>query len=215
MHFAGLQVDPDAVDLYKINDHKTALIIGDVSGKGTSAAFNMSQMKGVFHSLVQLNLSAKEFLVNANNALSSCLEKTSFITISYFLIDSESKSVEFARAGHCPTLYYDNEAQEVKFFQNKGLGLGILRNSNYYKYVEVNKVIFKKGDVLMLYTDGITEAKNTLNEEYGYERLQNLLFENKNKESHEIQSAVISSLFEFCGEQPLNDDYTVVILKFK
>ena len=212
---AADEVGGDYYDLYKINDHKTALIIGDVSGKGTSAAFNMSQMKGVFHSLVQLNLSAKEFLVNANNALSSCLEKTSFITISYFLIDSENKSVEFARAGHCPTLYYDNEAQEVKFFQNKGLGLGILRNSNYHKYVEVNKVFFKKGDVLMLYTDGITEAKNTLNEEYGYERLQNLLFENKNKESHEIQAAVISSLFEFCGEQPLNDDYTVVILKFK
>lgn len=212
---AADEVGGDYYDLYKINEKKIALIIGDVSGKGTSAAFNMSQMKGVFHSLVQLNLSAKEFLVNANNALSSCLEKTSFITISYFLIDSENKSVEFARAGHCPTLYFDSEAQEVKFFQNKGLGLGILRNSNYYKYVEVNKVFFKTGDILMLYTDGITEAKNNLNEEYGYERLQNLLFENKNKESHEVQSAVISSLFEFCGEQPLNDDYTVVILKFK
>src|SRR5690606_13142025 len=180
---------------------KVALIIGDVSGKGTSAAFNMSQMKGVFHSLVQLNLSAKDFLVNANNALSSCLEKTSFITISYFILDNKERTIEFARAGHCPTLFFDSEVQEVKFFQNKGLGLGILRNSNYYKYVEVNKVTFRKGDILMLYTDGITEAKNIRNEEYGYERLQKLLFEHKDKEPKEIETAVINSLFEFCGQQ--------------
>jgi phosphoserine phosphatase RsbU/P len=212
---AADEVGGDYYDIFKINDQKVALIIGDVSGKGTSAAFNMSQMKGVFHSLVQLNLSAKDFLVNANNALSSCLEKTSFITISYFILDIKDRSIEFARAGHCPTLFFDTSVQEVKFFQNKGLGLGILRNSNYHKYVEVNKVYFKKGDILMLYTDGITEAKNPLNEEYGYERLQKLLFENKDKEPKEIETAVINSLFEFCGQQPLNDDYTVVIVKFK
>lgn len=212
---AADEVGGDYYDIYKVSEQKVALIIGDVSGKGTSAAFNMSQMKGVFHSLVQLNLSAKEFLVNANNALSSCLEKTSFITISYFLLDGEEKSLEFARAGHCPTLYFEKESGEVKFFQNKGLGLGILRNSNYHKYVEVNKLTFKQGDILMLYTDGITEAKNAMHEEYGYDRLQKLLLENKDKESKEIQSAVIDSLFEFCGDQPLNDDYTVLILKFK
>ncbi len=212
---AADEVGGDYYDIFKINDQKVALIIGDVSGKGTSAAFNMSQMKGVFHSLVQLNLSAKDFLVNANNALSSCLEKTSFITISYFILDNKERTIEFARAGHCPTLFFDNEAQEVRYFQNKGLGLGILRNSNYHKYVEVNKVDFRKGDILMLYTDGITEAKNTRNEEYGYERLQKLLFEHSAKEPKEIEAAVIESLFEFCGEQPLNDDYTVVIVKFK
>ena len=212
---AADEVGGDYYDTFKISDQKVALIIGDVSGKGTSAAFNMSQMKGVFHSLVQMNLSAKEFLVNANNALSSCLEKTSFITISYFILDNKERSIEFARAGHCPTLFFDSEAQEAVFFQNKGLGLGILRNTSYHKYVEVNKITFRKGDILMLYTDGITEAKNIRSEEYGYERLQKLLFEHKDKEPKEIETAVIDSLFKFCGEQPLNDDYTVVIVKFK
>src|SRR5690606_16452647 len=128
-------------------------------------------------------------LVNANNALSSCLEKTSFITISYFLLDGVAKTLEFARAGHCPTLYFEKESGEARFFQNKGLGLGILRNSSYHKYVEVNKLNFKQGDILMLYTDGITEAKNASNEEYGYDRLLNLLIDNKDKDSKEIQSA--------------------------
>lgn len=212
---AADEVGGDYYDIYKINDHKVALIIGDVSGKGTSAAFNMSQMKGVFHSLVQMDLSAKDFLVHANNALSSCLEKTSFITISYFILDNANKTVEFARAGHCPTLYFNARQQKAEFYQNKGLGLGILRNSSYYKYVEVNKINFSSGDIIMLYTDGITEAKNDKNEEYGYERLRHLLLQHHDETPREIEKALIDSLYEFCGEQALNDDYTTVIIKFR
>lgn len=212
---AADEVGGDYYDIYEVNEQKVVLIIGDVSGKGTSAAFNMSQMKGVFHSLVQLNLSAKDFLIHANNALSSCLEKTSFITISYFILDSKTSSIEFARAGHCPTLYFDAERQEAVFYQDKGLGLGILRNSSYHKYVEVNKIKFSSGDIIMLYTDGITEAKNPQHEEYGYERLKQLLVKNSDKTPDEIKTILINSLYEFCGEQALNDDYTAVIIKFK
>ena len=212
---AADEVGGDYYDIYKINDDKIALIIGDVSGKGTSAAFNMSQMKGVFHSLVQMDLSPKNFLVHANNALSSCLEKTSFITISYFILDSKNKSIEFARAGHCPTLYYSTKEQKAIYFQNKGLGLGILRNASYYKYVAVDSINFSPGDILMLYTDGIIEAKNSKNEEYGYDRLQTLLDQHKDKNPREIETVLINSLYEFCGEQALDDDYTAVIIKFK
>lgn len=212
---AADEVGGDYYDIYEINERKAILIIGDVSGKGTSAAFNMSQMKGVFHSLVQLNLSAKDFLIHANNALSSCLEKTSFITISYFILDNETGTVEFARAGHCPTLYFSAERQEAVFYQNKGLGLGILRNSSYHKYVEVNKIEFSSGDIMLLYTDGITEAKNNKNEEYGYERLKHLLLKNNDKTPDEIKTILINSLYDFCGERALNDDYTAVIIKFK
>jgi hypothetical protein len=73
-----------------------AIIIGDVSGKGTSAAFNMSQMKGIFHSLVQLNPSPGEFLAKANIALSQCLERNHFITTSYFLVDTKNKKINTA-----------------------------------------------------------------------------------------------------------------------
>lgn len=212
---AADEVGGDYYDIYEISESKVAVIIGDVSGKGTSAAFNMSQMKGVFHSLVQLDLSASDFLVYANNALSSCLEKTSFITISYFILDSEKRTVEFARAGHCPTLYYDAKAQEAKFYQNKGLGLGILRNSSYYKYVEVNKIAFSPGDIIMLYTDGITEAKNNKQEEFGYERLKNILLKHRDKAPEDIKVVLLESLYEFCGDQVLNDDYSAVIIKFK
>ena len=152
------EVGGDYYDVYHMDEKRTSLIIGDVSGKGTSAAFHMAQMKGVFQSLVQLDLDPKEFLVHANNALSRCLESTSFITVSFFVIDANEKKVNFARAGHCPSLYYRAETGKTEYFKNRGLGLGILRNFNFHKYVQVNEFSYQAGDVLVLYTDGITEA---------------------------------------------------------
>lgn len=211
---AADEVGGDYYDTFRINDHKVAVVIGDVSGKGTSAAFNMSQMKGIFHSLAQLDLSSKDFMIHANNALSRCLEKTSFITLSFFLIDSSKKEVEFTRAGHCPTLYYNAQEATSDYFKNKGLGLGILRNENFHKYIQVNRFNYSKDDVIFLYTDGISEARNLQGEEFGLDRLQHILKENALKSPREIQQSVIKSLYTHCGNSSLHDDYTALVIKF-
>lgn len=212
---AADEVGGDYYDTFNLDDCRTVLIIGDVSGKGTSAAFHMAQMKGVFQSLVQLDLDPKAFLVHANNALSRCLENTSFITVSYFIVDRKTKKVSFARAGHCPTLYYNAEKNETKYFKNKGLGLGILRNSNFHKYVQVNEFDIGAGDIIILYTDGITEACNKNKEQFGYDKLQASLVKYANLEPESIQEGIINDLYEFCGNTSLGDDYTLLIVKFK
>jgi sigma-B regulation protein RsbU (phosphoserine phosphatase) len=211
---AADEVGGDYYDTYKISDQKTAIIISDVSGKGTSAAFHMSQMKGVFHSLSQMDLDPKEFLVKANVALSKCLDKTSFITTSYFVIDREKKSVNFARAGHCPTLFYSAADDNWQFFQNKGLGLGILRNSGFENYIQLNTFPYNSGDIIVLYTDGITEAKNLRGDEYGYERLQNAVTKMTKSSVNEIQDELIKDLYEFTGTPVIDDDYTTLVIKF-
>ncbi len=212
---AADEVGGDYYDSFKVNDDKIALIIGDVSGKGTSAAFHMSQMKGVFHGLVQLDLPPEDFLIKANKAINTCLDKTSFITISYFILDRTEKLVKFARAGHCPTLYYNKEKNQARYFTNKGLGLGIVRDDSYAKYVQQRDFSYQPGDILLLYTDGITEASNFKAEEYGYDRLAKVLGENAGLEVAELQKKIISDLYEFCGKSELDDDYTTVIVKFK
>ncbi|MEL6537308.1 MAG: GAF domain-containing SpoIIE family protein phosphatase [Bacteroidota bacterium] len=211
---AADEVGGDYYDTFQLSEHRYAVIIGDVSGKGTSAAFNMSQMKGVFHSLVEVAQDPKDFLVNANAALGRCLEKTSFITISYFIIDTQSKTVQFARAGHCPTLYFDGSTGKAEFFQNKGLGLGILRNSNFEKHVHVNTIEYKPNDVMLLYTDGITEANNADGEEFGYDRLKDLLERHAEESPEKMQTSMIESVYQFSGKRFLNDDYSMVIVKF-
>lgn len=212
---AADQVGGDYYDMYQVNTHKFIVIIGDVSGKGTSAAFNMSQMKGVFHSLVELDLSPKEFVIHANSALSRCLERTSFITASVLVIDTEKKSVSIVRAGHCPTLYYDSGTKEAIFIEGKGLGLGIIRNNNFDKHIQVSTLGYHSEDILLLYTDGITEATNINNEEFGYERLKCFLTKNAGKRPQDLQQQLIDELFAFCNNKPLDDDYTTLIIKFK
>ncbi len=211
---AADEVGGDYYDSYRINEHKIALIISDVSGKGTSAAFHMSQMKGVFHSLSQHDMSPKAFLASANKALSNCLDKASFITTSYFVIDTKQKAVEFSRAGHCPTLFYKKSDDEVTYFQNKGLGLGILRNNGFENYIQINSFKYSPGDVIVLYTDGITEAKNGKGDEFGYERLQQVIKRMSQAPADEIQKELINELYAFTGTEAIDDDYTTLIVKF-
>jgi len=208
------EVGGDYYDTHRISQDKFAMIIGDVSGKGTSAAFNMSQMKGVFHSLAQIDLDPREFLVKANHALGRCLERTSFITLSYFVLDTREKTIQFSRAGHCPSLYYDHSQLKLNFLESKGLGLGIIRNEEYCNYVEVNQINFKPGDLLVMYTDGITEAKTPTGEEFGYDRLKQIVNENIKKSARDIQKAIIDGLLEFTLADGIEDDYTTMILKF-
>jgi len=212
---AADEVGGDYYDSFRINDNKVALIIGDVSGKGTSAAFHMSQMKGVFQSLAQMNLSSKDFLAKANTAISNCLEKTSFITTAFFIIDQATKTIEFSRAGHCPTLFYDSKNSDMTYFTNRGLGLGILRNDDFANYIEINKQSYTAGDIMVLYTDGITEASNSKGDEYGYDRLKDTIVPHVNENPETIQKRLIEDLYSFTGTEFIDDDYTTLIVKFK
>jgi phosphoserine phosphatase RsbU/P len=210
------EVGGDYYDTYKLDEHRFVLIIGDVSGKGTSAAFHMSQMKGVFHSLIQLGLSPSEFMIKANSALGKCLAKNHFITASIFLIDTQKQEICHARAGHVPTLFYSSKEQKSEFLLVDGLGLGILRNKLYENHVHEKMISYTKGDILVLITDGIVEGKNQNGLLFGYEQIRNLVEEAYLKTPKEIQQIVINSLHEFVGgDGMIDDDYSLMVVKFE
>ncbi|MEX2593517.1 MAG: SpoIIE family protein phosphatase [Anditalea sp.] len=212
---AADEVGGDYYETFQFSEHEFALIIGDVSGKGTSAAFNMSQMKGVFHSLVQLNLTPSEFLIKANSALSHCLERNHFITTTYYLLDTVSSSIRYSRAGHCPTLYYDVINGESEYLDVRGMGLGILRTDKYQDYVTEKAFQYKPGDIMLLYTDGIVEARNEHGEEFGYGKLKQALNETHSLEVHKIKEEMIQRVYDFIGTSTLpDDDYSLVVVKF-
>ncbi|MEM6831876.1 MAG: SpoIIE family protein phosphatase, partial [Bacteroidota bacterium] len=130
---AADEVGGDYYDILKTGDHQYSLIIGDVSGKGTSAAFQMAQLKGIFHSLASQGVSSKDFNTMANKALSNCLDKSSFVTATFYNIDTKMNQIEFSRAGHCPTLMYCSVKDETRYLSSDGMGWGIVRNSTYAK----------------------------------------------------------------------------------
>nr|MBI1232333.1 SpoIIE family protein phosphatase [Cytophagales bacterium] len=212
---AADEVGGDYYETYQFDATNFALIIGDVSGKGTSAAFNMSQMKGIFHSLVQFGLSPKPFLIHANDALSRCLEKNHFITTTYYLLDTASKKILFSRAGHCPTLYYNATTRRCEFLKINGLGLGMLRNQQYGNFLEEGTLTYSPSDVLVLYTDGIIEAKNQRMEEFGYEQLKYVVNQYHYLSAKEIKEVIIRKVYEFIGKDALpDDDYSLMVIKF-
>ena len=175
----------------------------------------MSQLKGIFHSLVQLQLSTKEFLIYANNALAKGLDKNSFITAAYYIIDRKLGTIEFSRAGHCPTLFYNKAKKTANYFYGIGLGLGIIRNNEFYRYVNIDKITFNSDDILVLFTDGITEARNNNKEEFGYDRLKSLIIDNAEQAPDKIKNIIVNTLYSFCGSNAPNDDFTLIIIKFK
>lgn len=209
------EVGGDFYDFFQISDHKYAVIIGDVSGKGTVAAFNMAQMKGIFHALVQLDLPPELFLKYANEALARCLEKSAFITLVYIVIDTKLHKIDYARAGHCPPLYLENANKGMKYLNSKGLGLGIVRNKNYENHIGTEVLHFKSGDMIFLYTDGIVEAKSDQStEELGYEQLKMFFIENQKLNLEAIADRLVRKIYQFTNNDRLQDDCTVLIIKF-
>ena len=209
------EVGGDYYDTIRMSENEVSLIIADVSGKGTTAAFHMSQMKGIFNSLAQSCIEPSDFMVRSNKALANCLERGSFISATFFIIDTEDRSVRYSRAGHCPVLYYRADAAEPVYFKDKGVALGMVRNNGYDNFIESHKFKYSTGDIMVLYTDGITEAKDPRGDEFGYERLAAVLKDAKDLSPAEIQNRIIERLYEFTGSDSINDDYTTMIVKFK
>lgn len=212
---AADEVGGDYYDTYKLDEDRYVLIIGDVSGKGTSAAFHMAQMKGVFQSLIQLNLSPAQFMIKANSALSKCLERNHFITASIFIINTAEQTVCHSRAGHIPTLIYSARELKSEYLFIDGLGLGILRNKQFENHVHEQTFSYESGDIMVLITDGIVEAKNQKGQQFGFDRIRSLVETNYAKDPAEIQKELIHSLHVFVGgDGMIEDDYSIMVVKF-
>lgn len=211
---ASDEVGGDYFDSFLFDENRMAFIIADVSGKGTTAAFNMAQMKGVFHSLIDSEPDPKAFVIKTNNALSRCLERTSFITMTYVLYEGNTGELSISRAGHCPTIHWKAKTKKSAYLESKGMGLGVVRNKSYEKFVEVNKVKFNKGDLIILFTDGITEAKNSKRDEYGYEKLLVFVDKHAHMTSAKMRAALEAELIDFCEGVKPNDDFTALFIKY-
>lgn len=210
------EVGGDYYDTYQVDENHYVLIMGDVSGKGTSAAFHMAQMKGVFQSLIQLGIHPAEFMNKANAALSKCLERNHFITASIFEIDTVNHRFCHARAGHIPTLWYKAAEKAAAFISIEGLGLGIVRNPTFKNHVLEKTFEYSSGDILVLLTDGILEGRKETGEQFGYDRIQKIVEEHHQKSPIHLQQEIIDSLHQFVGgDGMIDDDYSLLVVKFK
>lgn len=208
------EVGGDYFDLYRMSDHKTAFIMSDVSGKGTSAAFHVAEMKGIFQSLILSELSPVEFMQKANLAITKCFDKGMFITVVYALLDTEKGIFTYSRAGHCPVLVYDSSDNSIKEIKDEGLGLGIIRDNTFNSLVTEYNIDMNDGDAIILYTDGISEARaKESGIEYGYDRLRDCIYLNIEQTSKNISNKIIQDIQQFTGTESGRDDMSLMVIK--
>lgn len=209
------EVGGDYYDYAQIDPRRFALIMADVSGKGASAAFHMAQMKGIFQSLIQLNLSATDFMLMANRSVARCLEKNQFITAIFAQFNFETNMLTYVRAGHTPMIYYSAAQNKARLMEGEGLGLGILRNSSYAKFIGIINLPLYKDDVLVLYTDGLVEGRKneSAEEQYGYQNLMNCVENNHQLSATQISNAIYEDFAAFTQNSNFKDDTSVLVIK--
>ena len=213
---SALEVGGDYCDFIEMEDGRLSLIVADVAGHGASAAFYMAHLKGIYQSLTQFDLSVEDFLKYTNDALSRCLERRVFITLTYALFDFEEQKMVYARAGHTPVLYYNSAYDEATFLEDEGMGLGVLRDHSYDQYIQAYEQKFEEGDIFVLFTDGIIEGRNpTSREEFGEERLKMCVQNHADTSVTTLKRLILQNFYDFIENTDRTDDHTIILVKIR
>jgi sigma-B regulation protein RsbU (phosphoserine phosphatase) len=228
------EVGGDYYDYLPLGDRRVAIIIADVAGKGTSAALYMAELKGLMLSLSQLHASPRELLVRANRIIAQHLDARSFITMTYAVVDMCTRTLTYARAGHCPLIYLQGQGGRGRIEEGQGgvgvqvraarrarieapdglvLGLKIDNGQRFESLLEEVTQPLGAGDVVLLFTDGVTEAMNQTGEPFGEERLAALVEEHGDLPLEELRERILREIRAFVGDAGLHDDLTLVLLK--
>jgi len=189
------------------------VIVGDVSGKGTSAALYLFKIQGILRSLYGFGLTPRELFIRANQLLYRDMEKKSFVTAIGGYFDSNNKRLVLARAGHLPLFYFQAQFKRVKKITPKGLGLGLDEQNLFLSEIEEESLHYKKDDIFVFVTDGITEAKNAAGNEFGEDNLESVLEKNHSETAKMIRDKIINEVSRFSNNIPQRDDQTVVVVK--
>ncbi|MFN1834733.1 PP2C family protein-serine/threonine phosphatase [Balneola sp. MJW-20] len=202
----------DYYDLISLGSNRTALAIGDVSGKGIKAAFYMTFTKGVLHSLSAIILSPLELLNQLNRLFKENATRGTFISMIYGLLEADRRVFTFARAGHNPILVVHEDGSS-EWLNSKGLGIGVASSDDFIRHTEEVEYKIKEGDVIVLYTDGVTEMMDPGGRFYGEERLRQLVNAIKEDSAEQILKKITGDVREFKGTAKQHDDMTLLIIK--
>ena len=207
------EVGGDFYDYLIDSNNNLTILIGDVSGKGTSAALIMSKAQGILRALHSFDLSPRQLLIKSNHLLQFTLNKGSFVTILATKFDVNNNEVIISRAGHLPLYYFNHKKQKVQKILPKGIVIGVSPLEFFEKFLDEEKIKYECGDIFVLLTDGISESRNNLEEEFGEDKLIEIINKHKNQSADEIKSAIINEVDAFSNTAQQFDDMTLVVVK--
>ncbi len=201
-------VGGDYVDIIE-TEKGTYVVIADVSGKGLSAALYMVRMQALVHLIIEKSApTPKELFLELNNYVKSDIKDKTFVTACAGFFPKGGDNFTFARAGHNAPIFFSNERDATFDLRSNGYALGMTSSENLKRHLQEKKFHFKAGDSILFYTDGLTEARNELGEEYGEDRLDAILSVYGSLHAKTIIQKIQSSLENFIGQEDPGDDVT-------
>lgn len=208
----AFEVGGDFYDFINLKENGVTVIIGDVSGKGASAALYMSKVQGIIRTLSEFDLSPKELLCKTNKLLYNHIEKNAFISVLIAKIYQNENKIVVARAGHLPLFVYSNTERRVLELKPKGIILGATSDEFFTSNIEETELYYNKDDIFIFVSDGAIETRNE-NDEFGIERLKALIAHFKYLEPEDLIEQILIEIYRFSGKKYFDDDLTIVAIK--
>ena len=213
------EVGGDYYDFVPLGEHRLGVLVADVSGKGTSAAFYMAELKGMILSLGQIYRSPKRLLIEVNRILSASLDNRTFITMTYAVVDLEARTLVYARAGHTPMIYLPGDGAapgRAQVLTPDGLVVGLHIDGfeeRFADLLEERTLPIGAGDLFVLFTDGITEAMNAASDLFGEERLCRLVEAHAHLPLEALRARIVGDVEAFVDGADQHDDMTMVLVR--
>jgi sigma-B regulation protein RsbU (phosphoserine phosphatase) len=208
MSLPASSVGGDYYDFIRLDEHRLAVGLGDVSGKGLAAALVMSNVQATIRGQTFLNGNVNECLERANKLLFDSTDSKTFVTLFYGILDARKNSLCYANAGQNPPLLFSPD-KEPQLLKTRGPALGLQENVSYQK----DEVSINPGGRLLIYSDGISEAMNDRMEEFGDEKLREIVQRDNGDSAIELIEKIKAAVKLHFGDAPQNDDMTMIILR--
>jgi serine phosphatase RsbU (regulator of sigma subunit) len=203
-------VGGDYYDFIRVGENRLGIAIADVSGKGIPAALIMASFRASLLAEIRNEFAIRAVMAKANSLLLESRDPGKFVTCFYGLLDFKYRALTFCNAGHNPPLLRRADGR-LECLGEGGVALGIVPAARY----EDRPLTLHPGDILLLYTDGVTESLNAMKETFGQPRLEQALERLHDRPAQEILEGVVQAALDWSGEEGQSDDLTVVVVKAK
>ncbi len=208
---AAKGVSGDYYDVFRLNEDKIAILICDVAGKGVPAALLMVMIRTIIRLVSSPKKNPAEILTIINRSITGRIGTNQFATMGLFIFNEETGKAEYSNAAHSPLLLHRSSKNKFYEIDTPGLPIGVEEKESYRQ----KKFTLGKEDILVFYTDGIPEARNTRNQEFSYKSLLNIIQDNADQTPEDLIELLQEELTTFVGEAKQHDDQTLLIMKLQ
>ncbi|GAB1350666.1 hypothetical protein MASR1M107_28810 [Ignavibacteriales bacterium] len=207
-------VGGDFLNWFSLNHEKKKhlYLLGDISGKGMLAALYMVRVHSLLMYLTKGEENSRNILVELNKVLNAIFKPGLFFTAAAVEVENENE-LKLFRAGHMPFIYYDAEKKEVLQIKPDGIGIGMRDRGVFELSIKEHSLSLKSGDILFVFSDGLNEAVDEQEREYGIQRIEKNLIKYSGKSADEILQSFIRSVNNFTYKVPMRDDITILVMK--